>query len=207
MLHIPHITVCCTSHFPIWKHNHPQRAPMVWIIFLSQLGPRHLHLPFFSFEALNLSSSASAQQSCAAACALAGIDKHLGFHIQLHPDNPLANRSICRRLQKQGTTLKWRWLRHGKAFANRCWYPNVHVSRGNCATSHTHTFSCRQKQFQRLQEQVALWSQLWCKTADNLLMATLKQNVGFSLKTHDTLFRILHLFIYRAWEPTGKESM
>lgn len=111
---------------------------MVWIIFLSQLGPRHLHLPFFSFEALNLSSSASARQSYAAACALAGIDKHLGFHIQLHPDNPPANRSICRRLQKQGTTLKWRWLRRGKAFANCCRYPNTHVSRGDCATSHIH---------------------------------------------------------------------
>lgn len=93
---------------------------------------------FFSFEALNLSSSASDRQSYTAACALAGIDKHLGFHIQLHPNNPPANQSICRRLQKQGTALKWRWLRHGKAFTNCCWYPNMRVSWGDCAILHIH---------------------------------------------------------------------
>lgn len=87
---------------------------------------------FSSFEALNQSSSASAWQSHAAAHALAGIDKHFGFHIQLHPVNPRANRSVCRRLLKQGTTLKWRWLRRTKSSAHSadirtCVYPGVTV--------------------------------------------------------------------------------
>lgn len=43
---------------------------------------------------------------------------------------PPANRSICRRLQKQGTTLKWRWLRHPKnldhaADIRTCVYPGM----------------------------------------------------------------------------------
>lgn len=109
MAHIAQVLL--TSYFLIWDHRRHERA-QVWIISVSQLSWRHSRFIFSSFEALNQSSSASARQSHAAAYALAGIDKHFGFHIQLHPVNPSANRSICRRLQKQGTTLKWRWLGH-----------------------------------------------------------------------------------------------
>lgn len=129
MAHIPHVLL--TSCFLIWDH-HRSGAPQVWIISVSQLSWRHLRFIFSSFEALNQSSSASARQSHAAAYALAGIDKHFGFHIQLHPVNPPANRSVCRRLQKQGTTLKWRWLRRTKSSAHSadirtCVYPGVTV--------------------------------------------------------------------------------
>lgn len=72
----------------------------------------------FFFEALNQPSSAAAWQSHATAYALAGIDKHFGFQIQLRSVNPPANWSICRRLQKQGTTLKRRWLRRTKSLAH-----------------------------------------------------------------------------------------
>lgn len=132
MAHIPQVLL--TSCFPIWDHHRPEAA-QVWIISVSQLSWRHLRFIFSSFEALNQSSSASARQSHAAAYALAGIDKHFGFHIQLHPVNPRAKSVRLQEIAEAGNHIKVEMITAHKEPGPFCRYQNMRVSRGDCATS------------------------------------------------------------------------